>query len=101
MVGRAPSAGGLLRQGDAGAIDFGETGLEVRVRNAGEVVQVTEIRAVEPLYPGSKITRHAEVDEQERPARTPAGDLAERDSVEQSALHGRAAHNHIMGVSLT
>lgn len=101
MVGRTPGAGGLLRQGDARTVDFGQTSLEVRVRNAGEVVQVAEIGAIEAMGTRGEITRYAEVDEEERTARATAGNLAEGNGVEQRSLHGRATHNHVVGVSLT
>ena len=48
-----------------------------------------------------EITRYAEVDEEERTARTTAGNLAEGNGVEQRSLHGRATHDHVVGVSLT
>ena len=101
MVGRAPSAGGLLGQSDARAVDLRETGLEVGVRDARKVIQIAEIGAIEALDAGGKVTRYAEVDQQEWPAGTAGGYLPKRDGVEQGTVDGRTAHNHVVRMGLT
>ena len=99
-AGRAPGAGGLLRERGARGGDLGETRPQIRVGHTGEVVEIGQVDTVDRAGGGVEVAGDAEVDQQQGAAVPAAGMRAQRRGVEQGALDRGTADDDVVRMGL-